>query len=154
MYSEVWQSAPDFKGHQRDYRLYPELSTPSGGLDNFSEEQLDVIHDYEAAESAPRKAARKLIDLTLSWPGTLAAGAGAAYEAFSHHVGGPSIPMEWLGVIGAGAVGAVAYQPARLIALSVRASYHYIRDPFSPAAQSSERSLQKAEDFLSGSHII
>ena len=62
---------------------------PLEDLMQNADKQLALIHRYEGAEGLPRKAIRKVVDWALSGPGTLTTGAVGAYEAYSHHLGGP-----------------------------------------------------------------
>ncbi|MGD0284619.1 MAG: hypothetical protein ABSB12_03440 [Candidatus Saccharimonadales bacterium] len=118
-------------------------SPPPEVLMADADKQLALIHHYEDAEGLPRKAIRKVIDWALSGPGTIATGAVGAYEAYSHHLGGPGEAEVWISTFGVGIGGLMVHEFFRRPFVGARAIYHAWRNPFKPAAQSNERIRQK-----------
>jgi hypothetical protein len=150
----IQAGASDEKG--RPYSLLPIEGQVSGSFQGMpeydypsleqtiedSDRQLAIIRRYEDQEGAPRKAIRKVIDWSLSGSGTITAGAVAAYEVYSHHVGGSNHAFEWVNTIGAGIGGIMVHEFFRRPVVGIRGFYHHWRNPFSPAAQSNERIRQ------------
>ena len=155
MGQSIQVQSSDDKG--RPYYLLPVEQPLSGYFEGMPEydsppledlmadtgKQLALIHRYEEAEGLPRKAIRKVIDWSLSGPGTLTTGAVGAYEAYSHHLGGPGQAEVWINTVGVGIGGLMVHEFFRRPFVGARALYHAWRNPFKPSAQSNERIRQQ-----------
>jgi len=94
--------------------------------------ELDYIHALEASEPLRKKAIRKVVDWGLTGQGTLVTGAAFGLGVYE---GTRSV----LPSIAAGVGGLVGHEMLRRPFVGARHFIHQIKNPWSPAAQSTAR---------------